>query len=405
MKTAYVTAFQGRRDSYQIPLALFENGRLAKFVTDGYDAGPWARALKMGGFHGIDRRRCPELPDARVDCNFLFEFAARVLGRIQEPSRASVIADGWFARRAAALANARGCSLLLYEFQAELGFQLLQSSRQRRILFHFHPHPGWEHPILANDVRAYPEFSGQVASMTRSALPARFSEHTKGAWRQADHILVASSCTRNSLVHAGCPEGRITVVPYGREAVESEGPLDCEPRVDGPFILWVGAGSYRKGLHHLCRAWSAFDCSAYGRLIVIARAVDPGMGTLLETDGIQWMPGVSRAELNWYYRHARALVMPSLSEGFGQVYLEALSNGCPVVGTRNSVLPDLAAAQRWIRYVKPGDIEGLAAQLREMLCGLPSESLEARGSIMASVREYSWERFRAGVESVLRRFD
>ena len=43
MKNEYVTAFPGRRDSYQVPLALFENGRLAKFVTDAYDAGNLAK--------------------------------------------------------------------------------------------------------------------------------------------------------------------------------------------------------------------------------------------------------------------------------------------------------------------------------------------------------------------------
>jgi len=32
----YICAFRGRRDNYQIPLALDESGRLDKFITDFY---------------------------------------------------------------------------------------------------------------------------------------------------------------------------------------------------------------------------------------------------------------------------------------------------------------------------------------------------------------------------------
>jgi glycosyltransferase involved in cell wall biosynthesis len=401
----YVTAFPGRRDSYQIPLSLFENGRLLKFLTDGYDSGLVAGALKIIGARATARRRCQGLPDAVVETNFRFELWGGVLRRTYGPSRAAVLSDAWLARRAAAAANSTGASVFLYEFQAELCFRLLRSSRQRKILFHFHPHPGWEHRLFASDVRGYPQFARLVDSITRSNMPTRFSEHTREAWRGADHILVASSCTRESLVQVGCPVERISVVPYGREAVEGASMLASEPKLDRPFFLWVGAGSYRKGLHHLCRAWKAAGCGKEADLVIVARVLDPGMETLVHAEGIRWLKGVSRAELNWYYGHACCFVMPSLSEGFGQVYLEALANGCPVIGTRNSVLPDLEGSQQWIHYVEPGDFEALAEKMRELLRNRSGERSREKNEIMASVQGYSWERFRRELEMVLRRFD
>jgi glycosyltransferase involved in cell wall biosynthesis len=405
MKQNYVTAFSGRRDSYQVPLSLFENGRLGKFVTDGYDAGAMAGVLNRLGVKALARRKCADLPNDSVDAHFRHEFAGRLLRRVMQPSRSGVIADAWTARAGAAVANERGASALFYEFQAELGFSLLKSPSQRRMLFHFHPHPGWEHPLLAADARRYPAFAELVASSTRANLPRRYAEHTCSAWRAADHIIVASSCTRTSLLHVGCPDEKITIVPYGCETVEAAKPLANEPEEHRPYFLWVGAGSHRKGLHHLCRAWEIAGCATEATLIVVARVIDPGMEPLLKIPGIRWVQGLPRAELNWYFSHARAFVMPSLSEGFGQVYLEALAKGCPVIGTLNSVLPDIVAAQPWIDYVEPGNVEDLAERLKTSLHRSAGMNEREKVAVADSVRKFTWEGFRSGIESVLQRFD
>jgi glycosyltransferase involved in cell wall biosynthesis len=404
MKKEYVTAFPGRRDSYQVPLALHESGRLVKFVTNAYDAGPLARAIKTCGVSRLEQRYCAGLPAHRVQPGFDLEIGARMLGKVMEPSRGAVIADDWLARRGAAAANARGASALFYEFQAELGFRLLSGPAQRKILFHFHPHPGWEHPILAADVAEWPDFAEHLRMSTRRGMAPRFSEHTCHAWQVADHVIVASSCTQRSLIHVGCPADRITVVPYGRETVERAGNLAAAPHEERPYFLWVGAGSLRKGLHHLCRAWTISGCADQANLVVVARVVDPGMEKLLQAAGIRWIPGLPRAELNWYFGHAHAFVMPSLSEGFGQVYLEALAHGCRVIGTKNTVLPDIEGAQPWISYVEPGEVEMLAECLQNSLRRGPLDAAE-KASIQASVAGFTWERFRTGVEAVLTRFD
>lgn len=404
MKRRYVTAFPGRRDSYQVPMALHEHGRLEQFVTDSYAAGPVARVLRACGARGLDRRQCSGLPEPLVRPGFDLEIGSRLLARVMAPSRGAVIADDWLARRGAAAANAGGSSVVFYEFQAELGFRLLRSARQRRILFHFHPHPDWEHPLLQADVRRHPEFAALVRAHTRAGLAPRYADHTRRAWCSADQVIVASTCTKESLQHAGCPAERIAVVPYGRETVEvSDAPVTTPPP-ERPYLLWVGAGSHRKGLHHLCRAWELSGAAKHADLVVVARVVDPGMEPLLARPGITWIQGLPRAELTWRYRHARAFVLPSMSEGFGQVYLEALTHGCPVVGTRHSVLPDATAAQPWITYVTPGAEEELAAAIDRTL-RRPAVTPEERAAITAAVTEFTWERFRTGLETVLARFD
>src|SRR5262245_1743765 len=67
--TSYVCAFRGRRDSYQVPLALEEAGLLDQLITDAY-AVPWVKALAglaPASLCAVLRARCaPGIPEARV---------------------------------------------------------------------------------------------------------------------------------------------------------------------------------------------------------------------------------------------------------------------------------------------------------------------------------------------------
>ncbi|MEP6914250.1 MAG: glycosyltransferase family 4 protein [Acidobacteriota bacterium] len=57
---------------------------------------------------------------------------------------------------------------------------------------------------------------------------------------------------------------------------------------------------------------------------------------------VRWLGFVPRDELARWYRHAVALVMPSVTyETFGIVVIEALSHGTPVIARRRGPLPEL----------------------------------------------------------------
>lgn len=67
-------------------------------------------------------------------------------------------------------------------------------------------------------------------------------------------------------------------------------------------------------------------------------------------------------------RAADLLAVPSLTETFGTVVVEALASGLPVVATRVGALPELLDAPAG-RLVAPGDPEELAAALERALDG------------------------------------
>jgi hypothetical protein len=108
----FVCAFRGRRDSYQAPLALAEDGLLDQFITDAY-ALPWVRTLsKLGPMQlraKVEFRSEPGVPVDRVHCLFgttLVEHARHHLGFA--PLLTFGKLDPRFSRAAAARASPRG---------------------------------------------------------------------------------------------------------------------------------------------------------------------------------------------------------------------------------------------------------------------------------------------------------
>lgn len=59
-------------------------------------------------------------------------------------------------------------------------------------------------------------------------------------------------------------------------------------------------------------------------------------------DRIAHLGRLTRPEISWLYRNARALVFPSLFEGFGIPLIEAMQVGCPITCARNTSQPEVA---------------------------------------------------------------
>lgn len=88
---------------------------------------------------------------------------------------------------------------------------------------------------------------------------------------------------------------------------------------------------------------------------------------------------VSDAELKELYRHANALVFPSLMEGFGLPAVEAINEGCPVIVSDIPVFHEILGDSAI--YFDPHD----AAQLSELL----HSKIEKPKKL---AKDYSWHK-------------
>lgn len=398
----FVCAFRGRRDSYQVPLALAEKGLLDQFITDVYSRR-WVRSisgaapLRIG--ERVRRRVMAGIPVERVRCLWGVTFLESVLNAIGiEPASIFTVLDQSYSRVAARRAKKARASLLLYSPYAWPAFARQYEHDMVKVLFQYHPHPDLEKNALREDTRRYPKLFGLEPGsdvLPRGQIATRGD---KTAWRYADLILCASSFTKKSLMMVGADPNLCRVVPYGIDKPRAS----VGRSMPGGFeCLFVGSGVQRKGLHHLLWAWRAASLPDESRLTIVSRSLDERLEPLiLGTPRVKLLRGLRQAELDDAFSRSTLFVMPSLIEGFGQVYLEALAHGVPVLGTPNSGLPDLGGSDEGVFVVPAGDIEGLTRKLERLANELPADRGIRQAARSLALR-FSWHRFRERLVSEL----
>jgi glycosyltransferase involved in cell wall biosynthesis len=398
----YICAFRGRRDYYQVPVALAEGDLLDEFITDAY-AGPVLRSLAGMAPKRLQekiRARCePNLPENRVKCEWksaVFEHLKNRLG--VSPSLTFAKIDRQFALAVEARARQRKSNLLVYSHYAWEPFTARYGHTPKKVLFQFHPHAETERRILLDDCVTHPfvrqSFEEEVGERVSGDLKRRGMD----SWKHADLILCASSFTRRSLLEAGAEPGRCKVVPYGIDVMESERALAASDRFTAIF---VGTGCQRKGLHHVLLAWQKAALPSGSGLILVCRSIDATLARLAQaTQNVRLIRGVGVEQLKELFAISSLFVMPSLVEGFGQVYLEALASGCPVLGTSNSGLPDLCNGADPVWQIEPGNIDELVSKLESLSRTLPGV-LDIRQRAQACASRHCWSHFRAGIRFAL----
>jgi glycosyltransferase involved in cell wall biosynthesis len=173
-----------------------------------------------------------------------------------------------------------------------------------------------------------------------------------------------------------------------------------------PEVAWftyVGGFSPHKRLDVILRAHAALAAShpaAPPRLVLVGRrqgdaflssgaSLEALVASLGTEPLVHWTGFLPDEALRALHTGAVAALLPSESEGFGLPAVEAAACGTPVIATRESPLPELLEGGGI--FVAPGDVEGLAAAMGQLLDDPTQQATLGR---MARVRAaaLSWER-------------
>jgi glycosyltransferase involved in cell wall biosynthesis len=397
----WVVVHDAERDHYELPIALAEVGLLERFVTDWYtplDEPLWRRFAQTRvakSVFGISKRYRPELPSRLTADNKVGFFSSYLRHKLLRRFLLDEVVGGNTGRHAAAIANQQGAHLLAASYCAATAFEHLRPDL-KRVLFQVHPHPRF----LRSLYRAQMESDHDYVGLTHEAEIAG-SEKELAQWEQesnlADHILCASAFTRRSLESSGIPTHKISVIPYG---INSEIFQFGRPSVDEPMkALYVGQKVARKGLRMLLRVWQQLQ-PANARLVLAGGHVrDESVLQGFEQFYTE-TPRIGTGDLVRLFQSADVFVLPSLAEGFGHVYLEALACGVPIICTENTGGADI------IRHGESGWIlpAGDPAALADCLSWVFShrrQMREMREAARAVAEKYSWDRFREEIRGAL----
>jgi UDP-glucose:(heptosyl)LPS alpha-1,3-glucosyltransferase len=172
---------------------------------------------------------------------------------------------------------------------------------------------------------------------------------------------------------------------------------------DAPVVLFVGNGFRRKGLDRLLSLWNSARLKDTWLVVVgddarIARykvwGDRVGQGRVIFTG--------RQSDVENYYAAADVLALPAVQEAFGNVVLEALSSGLPVLVSR-----------------EVGAVEVLSGALLEGIIDRPDDPTEVENRLLALLKrkddpefkktasligaEFSWPNHFQRLETILTR--
>ncbi len=219
------------------------------------------------------------------------------------------------------------------------------------------------------------------------------------------HVTAPAEATEARALGLALPEA--FCVPNGLDLPNAVPPragvLADLPR---PYALFLSRINWKKGLDRLVRAWRDVP----GLPLVIAgndeEGYQPTIEALARSEGVAdrvHFVGPVQGAAKWaLYRDAEVFVLPSYSENFGNVVLESLAMGCPVVLTPEVGLAP-AVAEAGAGVVVPGDPAAIAAAVRGLLADPDRRARlgEAGRALVAS--RYTWPAVVAQMERVYER--
>ncbi len=226
--------------------------------------------------------------------------------------------------------------------------------------------------------------------------------HQMALVRQSDAIVAQTPAERDFYVAHGVDSARIKVVGpgfYPEEVMGGDGErFRARYHLHGPIVFMLSKMSFDKGVMHtieaMQRVWRQ-GCQAH---LVLAGDVLDTFHTYYERlpvsvrRRILLLGIVSEEEKRDLLAAGDVLAMPSRTDSFGIVYLEAWAYGKPVIGARTWGVMDVIEDQADGLLVPFGDVPALAKAIARLVENpIEAHKMGKRGRAKA-LSEHTWDR-------------
>ena len=248
----------------------------------------------------------------------------------------------------------------------------------------------------------YPAFKGVRVITVHDLIHELFSEcfpaqdatidKKKRIIGKCDGIICVSKSTKNDLISIyNVPEEKIKVIYLANSIKEC---LSETRLVGEPYILYVGKRNHYKNFSLLLKAYinSKTICNNYKLVCFGGGLANKCELKLINKNHLEnnllFFSGSDEILAN-LYKHASVFVFPSLYEGFGIPPLEAMHQGCPVLVSNSSSIPEVVGSAGV--YFDPTCEEEFSVKLHNILYD-NNLRIELIKSGYKQVEKFSWDR-------------
>ena len=243
--------------------------------------------------------------------------------------------------------------------------------------------------LLSEDDFRIVATSHSIHSITHSSgkLGQEYEKILKSSYENCDNLIFVSDELRDDYYNKfGEFEGNDRVIPNPIHFAHPSGiSIDHNPNIAN--VLFVGSFTKRKGIKTFVRAMSKIesDTDITGWVVgdTNKAKVQKYISNIEGGESIR-IPGRVQ-NIYEYYHIADIFVLPTEKESFGIVFIEAMSQGTPVIGTTGvpeKVIPNSDVGYR----IKPNEPNILAEKIKE---GLDKDWEKEK--IRKHAQNFSWE--------------
>lgn len=393
----------GSRRNYVVPIALEQAGALMGFYTDWY--GPkssFTRALGSAGWlvplpslTRAARRAASEIPTAKVVHFPMFgiEYKWRkyLAGRRGESPRAYVWGGRAFCRRVVRSGLPECDAVYCFSSVAKEVFEVARGRGILCVLDQGIPPLAYDDRLLREQEAAYEEWA---RPRPKAAGVEEYAERQRQEWELTDLILCPSNFCHRAILEEGGPGDKVRLLPFGIHPRFFSGtPAHLVGDASTLRVLFASNTPIRKGLPDLVIALENLTSPKI-------RAVFAGETSSMTPYGVarasavgELLGNVPRAEMLKLYKQADVFVLPTVSDVFPAVILEAMAAGVPVITTPNCGASDVVRDGIDGFIVPVRSPEEIAKKL-DLLASSPELRAEMSRNAAARAKEYTIEKYR-----------
>jgi glycosyltransferase involved in cell wall biosynthesis len=224
----------------------------------------------------------------------------------------------------------------------------------------------------------------------------------KRACHRALRIFTISEFTRSQIINwSGVPADKVFNVWCGVDAVYC--PDGDSYDLPFPYVLCVSNRKRHKNEFRVVEAFARARLDPQLHLVLTGNST-PDLARCIAqhqlTSHVDFVGVVPEEKLPSLYRGAKALLFPSLYEGFGLPLLEAMACGIPAVTSNVTALPEIAGDAALL--VDPTSVEEIAAATEQIVTD-NSLRQKLRGKGFSRAAQFTWSDTTAKVRDSLLR--
>ena len=247
------------------------------------------------------------------------------------------------------------------------------------------------HDLGAEFLKEYHQFPQKIYLNKSTEFVAKF----------ATHLIAVSEATKNDLMtKLGVSPDRITVVyeAWDRELFHVPTRSEIQSvrskyRLDNDFLIFVSTIQPRKNLERLIEAFAkariGLDLVLVGKPGWLSESIYLAPQKFGVSDRVKFLGHVPNQDLPGLYGGSKALVFPSLYEGFGIPVLEAMACGTVVLTSNSTSLPEVGGEAAY--YVDPNDTDSIKNGIEEIVTKDKIRHQLLLNAIK-QVQKFSWEK-------------